>query len=293
MTSAITPTNVDGAYPIAGQDNDSQGFRDNFTNIKNNFTFAAGEITDLQSKSILSAALNGGSLDNDGGGALLHDFEFKDFSETIVPKGSVTGVVTFDYTGGGYQTVTSSGSLTLAFTNFSASGKLSRIRVEIDVTSIAHTVTLPAAVTEGVDTIEGYASNIITFDAIGIYIFEFTTHDAGSVITINDLSRSRVQTTADAIAAAGGTQGTATALTAGVNRVTTIVVTTADGVKLPLATDGEIIAVINGHATVALAIWPGTGDNIDSAAADAEDATPLPAESARRYIAMGTTWYTL
>ena len=50
MTSAINPNNIDGAYPIAGQDNDSQGFRDNFTNIKTNFEYAGAEINDLQSK---------------------------------------------------------------------------------------------------------------------------------------------------------------------------------------------------------------------------------------------------
>ena len=48
MSSNINPNNINGNFPIAGQDNDSQGFRDNFTNILNNFSFAASEITDLQ-----------------------------------------------------------------------------------------------------------------------------------------------------------------------------------------------------------------------------------------------------
>lgn len=48
MSSNINPNNINGNYPVAGQDNDSQGFRDNFTNILNNFSFAASEITDLQ-----------------------------------------------------------------------------------------------------------------------------------------------------------------------------------------------------------------------------------------------------
>jgi len=48
MTSLINPTNIDITYPIAGQDNDTQGFRTNFTNIKNNLTQAASEITALQ-----------------------------------------------------------------------------------------------------------------------------------------------------------------------------------------------------------------------------------------------------
>jgi hypothetical protein len=48
MASNINPNNINGNYPVAGQDNDSQGFRDNFTNISNNFSFAATEITGLQ-----------------------------------------------------------------------------------------------------------------------------------------------------------------------------------------------------------------------------------------------------
>ena len=65
MTSAINPNNIDGAYPVAGQDNNSQGFRDNFTNTKTNFQYAADEITDLQSKVVLKQALTGTTLDND------------------------------------------------------------------------------------------------------------------------------------------------------------------------------------------------------------------------------------
>ena len=55
MASDITPGNIDGTYPIAGVDNDTQGFRTNFTNTTTNFTFAKAEIEDLQSKSILRA----------------------------------------------------------------------------------------------------------------------------------------------------------------------------------------------------------------------------------------------
>ena len=53
MTSLINPNNIDGGYPVAGQDNNSQGFRDNFTNTKVNFQYAEQEITDLQDQVIL------------------------------------------------------------------------------------------------------------------------------------------------------------------------------------------------------------------------------------------------
>jgi hypothetical protein len=52
MASTINTTNIDVTYPIAGQDNDTQGFRDNFRNIKNNLNTAASEITALQSNAI-------------------------------------------------------------------------------------------------------------------------------------------------------------------------------------------------------------------------------------------------
>ena len=63
MASNINPNNIDTTYPVAGQDNDSQGFRDNFTNIKTNFSYAEEEIDDLQSKVIVKSALTGTTID--------------------------------------------------------------------------------------------------------------------------------------------------------------------------------------------------------------------------------------
>ena len=48
MASNINDTGVNKDYPVAGQDNDSQGFRDNFNIIKDNFVAAKSEIETLQ-----------------------------------------------------------------------------------------------------------------------------------------------------------------------------------------------------------------------------------------------------
>ena len=45
MASSIVPGNIDGTFPVAGQDNSSQGFRDNFTASKNNFTCSTNFIS--------------------------------------------------------------------------------------------------------------------------------------------------------------------------------------------------------------------------------------------------------
>jgi len=195
MASSINSNNIDGTYPIAGQDNDSQGFRDNFTNVKTNFTNAKAEIEDLQSKAVLKSALSGTSLDNSGGGALLSDFQVKDMSETRLAKGTTSGTVTLNYAEGSYQTVTTSGSISIAFSNFSASGTLSKVRLEVTIASVAHTVTLPSSVTLGADSLAGIvpSTKVITFDATGTYILEFSTDDAGTTVAVNDLSRNRTQ----------------------------------------------------------------------------------------------------
>jgi len=44
LTSAITTIYINPNYPVSGQDNDAQGFRDNFLAIKNNFATAKSEV---------------------------------------------------------------------------------------------------------------------------------------------------------------------------------------------------------------------------------------------------------
>lgn len=46
--SQITYAPIDENYPVAGQDNNSQGFRDNFSYIKTGLSTAKSEITDLR-----------------------------------------------------------------------------------------------------------------------------------------------------------------------------------------------------------------------------------------------------
>lgn len=191
MASNINPNNIDGTYPVAGQDNDSQGFRDNFTNAKTNFEYAQAEITDLQSKVILKSALSGTVLNNNMGGSLLENAELRDMSEThvqVVPE-SGTGEAEIDYSEGPYQTITTNGSVTLSFTNFPETGTLGRLRLQIDVTDITHTLTLPSAVSIGTESIQGFESGVITFNKIGKYEFEFESVSNGSTISILDHSR--------------------------------------------------------------------------------------------------------
>ena len=189
MTSAINPSNIDGNYPVAGQDNSSQGMRDNFTNIKVNFQDAAAEITDLQSKGIFKSALIGTTLDNNMSDALLYAAQIRDFSATAVNVPATSGSILINYVQGHYQTIATSGSIVLSFANFPPVGQYGYVKLQINITNTAHTVTLPAAVTLGTSGLQGYSSGTITFSQTGIYEFAFGTDDAGATITIFDLNR--------------------------------------------------------------------------------------------------------
>ena len=198
MSSNINPNNIDGTYPIAGQDNNSQGFRDNFTSTKVNFQYAADEINDLQAKGIFKAALTGTTLDNNMGDALLYAALIQDFAAVKIAPSPVAGTLTLNYASAHYQSYTtaSAGSVTLAFTNFPSSGTYGYMKLQFTVTDYTlYTLTLPASVSLGLTGIQGISpgtsgvSNTITFGANGVYEFGFGSYDGGSTITVFDLNR--------------------------------------------------------------------------------------------------------
>ena len=189
MTSQINPNNVDGTYPVAGQPNNTQGFRDNFTNIKTNFSYAETEITDLQNNGIFKAALSGTTLDNNMADNLIYAVKLQDVSYTYVQNTATSGSIPIDYSAGQYQYISTTGSISLSFSNWPASGSAGIVQIAVNVTSTAHTLTLPAAVTLGTTGIQGYSGGVITFAATGTYQFSFSTADGGTTITIYDLNR--------------------------------------------------------------------------------------------------------
>lgn len=196
MTSQINSANIDGTYPIAGQDNSTQGFRTNFTNIRNNFAYAASEISDLQSKSILKASLSGNNSpltsSNDMNGAPFKNAEVLGQRETIYDYGIVAGFYPLNYKLGSYFTINMGGSFGIdEFQNWPAAGVQARIRVELTVPNVNYTFTIPDSVTQNYSTIAGISTRTITFQAIGVYIFEFSTVDGGVNVSIQDLNRTR------------------------------------------------------------------------------------------------------
>ena len=212
MTSQINPNNIDGNYPVAGVPNNTQGFRDNFTNTSTNFQYAADEINELQSKTLLKAALTGTTLDNNMNDGLIYAVKLQDVSYTYVQNTATSGSITLDYSAGQYQYINTRGSISLGFSNWPISGTAGMFQVAVNVTSTAYTLTLPASVTLGTTGIQGYSGGVITFAATGTYQFAFSTADGGTTITIYDLNRplnyfTNEITSASSIKSISGTAG--------------------------------------------------------------------------------------
>jgi len=218
MTSQINPNNIDGSYPVAGQDNDSQGFRDNFTNIRNNFTFTKAELEDLQNKVVLKSALLNTTLNNDFVGNVIANPALSSYRETYTDIGAPGSSATLDFTNGNFQKITMSSSLTLAISfPTNTSGQYASIKLWVVNTNNAWTLTLPASVTlNGPLSVGGAAGSpiTITFTANEIanntnYLFEFYTVNGGTTVGIIDHTRNRdIALTALAVSGAFSANGT-------------------------------------------------------------------------------------
>jgi hypothetical protein len=196
MTSQINSNNIDGNYPVAGQPNNTQGMRDNFTATKTNFQYAADEINDLQSKAVLKSALTGSVINNNMNDNLLYAVQLSDVSYKEVQQTATSGTITLDYSAAMYQSIPSvSGNISLAFTNWPSSGTVGSLNFAIVVSNTSYTLTLPATVSVGITTVDGLSpgtvgvTNTITFPANGTYVYVLETADGGSTISIENTIR--------------------------------------------------------------------------------------------------------
>ena len=191
--SNINPNNINGSFPVAGQDNDSQGFRDNFTNILNNFSFAKAELEDLAAKAVLKSALNGGTLNNslafnEVSNLKIRSYALSSYDYTNAPSSSIA----IDFSLGNFFHFTSTQTHTLALTNWPNTG-YAAVYVWMGIANVAHTITLPAAVSINNTDIAGInaSTNTITFAATGNYLFRISSYDGGASYMVEDLTRAK------------------------------------------------------------------------------------------------------
>lgn len=252
MASNINPNNINGAYPVAGQDNDSQGFRDNFTNTRLNFTAAANELTDLQAKVILSAPLVGTVSPpvpwvNNLSGSALSNGLLRNMRSTV--SGVQTGTTaTIDFSQNSYWRVKPAGTCVISFANIPIAGQFAQIRLDIDTSDAnfditANTVTFTGTVSPSGE-IQGLDGNVLTFNQVGTFSYEIDFIQGAGNLRLQDLSRNRdpMYLPSAQLLSANGNVNLA---------VTTTVITSSGNIvgNLSAGLEGQIKILVYGNST--------------------------------------------
>ena len=115
MTSNINYLSINENFPVAGEDNDTQTFRDNFDTIKTSLRAGQEEITALQANTAKT------NLDNDFEDNEISRAVFRDVMDQRFDGGIIalpTTLLTVDYENGGYQVFRFSANMNIDFQNF-------------------------------------------------------------------------------------------------------------------------------------------------------------------------------
>jgi hypothetical protein len=186
MASQINPNTINSNYPVAGQDNDSQGFRDNFSRIKVALTTASSEITNLQ---LYSAKLNdtnnfdGNTIQN----AILQNTGTP-VQETAIENNSQAHPATLYFNSAPYHKVSVSTSTEFTIDSWPGSGVYGNLRLALTPTtsSFATTVTFTTVDNLGYIWKEGAMPLPINIGTMTnkTTVFDLWTTDAGANVFV-------------------------------------------------------------------------------------------------------------
>jgi|TARA_B110000503_G_scaffold140576_1_gene231828 hypothetical protein len=191
MASTIISETIDAAYPVAGVDNDTQGFRDNFQIIKDGLTAAKSEITTLQNT---TAKLN---ATNDFNGTNISDANMILTTEQYHNIGTVVSGMNISFLNGHYQSLVvnldeGSSTINFALADWPDRDGLAKMTVQFYGNDTAKTVTLTVS---GGGTIKKNPTFPATFTVDSSedpIIVEFWTYNQGTTVYANYLGRFEV-----------------------------------------------------------------------------------------------------
>ena len=137
MTSNINFAAINENFPVAGQDNDTQVFRDNFDTIKTNFSAAKTEIEDLQENVVRKDS------ENDFNNNIIVNAKLLNVVEVVNPAQNFQDdqfVYPLEHANGSYQIFTfNTPTFTFDLQNFFVANGSSVAKVTIEMYSLTST----------------------------------------------------------------------------------------------------------------------------------------------------------
>ena len=199
--SQISTNGINNNYPTPGVNNSTQGFRDNFTQITTQLNTAATEITDLQTKVVVKAALNNTSLNNDMANTLISNASTQGFRATSYNLGNaLAGTVLVNVNQADVQYGAITGNTVIQFGNWSPTNTESNVILRLTVSTANATIQLPTACVSntgrnfGTTLLENYANvggyPTLTAPANTTLLeYKFSSLDCGNTILVEPLNR--------------------------------------------------------------------------------------------------------
>ena len=181
MVSQINYSSIDATYPIAGKDNDSQGFRDNFGYIKSGLEIAQGEITSLQDNAAVTSGNNNFNNNQISGAVFLNN------SDLFFDGGSINVNTAVPYSSGPYQKYTiAGGPLTLNLSFPTNSSQVFKMRVEL--LGVGSPFAVGFGGTGSTIITNNFANPVYITSTTRARIFDIWTYDAGTNVYIYELN---------------------------------------------------------------------------------------------------------
>lgn len=193
MSSAINTNGIDVNYPIPGQNNNSQGFRNNFTAIKTNLDSAGNEISDLQNKAVLKTALANSVLNNDMANTLISNASTLGFRATTYNLGNaLSGTIVVDCSLGDVQYGNVAGNITLQFGSWAPTGTQSRVQLQLGRANANSNVSVAFPTEAVIDNNHGFVllENFSTPNSVPTISFPYNVTQLNFSITSNDCGNS-------------------------------------------------------------------------------------------------------
>jgi len=177
-------TEIDETYPVAGVDNESQGFRDNFSNIKVSLAQAKTDIESLQDTTVKTDG------DNDLNNYTVENVNLKNASfEFFTAGGGTVADQPVDFTNGAYQVITcaklspSSGApLIFTLTNLPENERYALIRIQLFGNDAEQFFDFAS---EGAGTFyysDNWPETLSVTSSESPKIFEFWTYNGGQIV---------------------------------------------------------------------------------------------------------------
>lgn len=186
--SQVSGSSINANYPMPGQNNSSQGFRDNFQAIKVALTRTSVELTELRQNAVLKNPIQGvPATSNDYLFGKLYRPQLGSYTETFFDLGTQAGTVYIDFFKGNFQKLKTFRDIGLTFRNFPAGSQVGSVKLWLQIENPLLVLTFPDNTVYGVDA-SFISEKKIIFPRRGQYLVTISSVESGKKFFVHTIT---------------------------------------------------------------------------------------------------------